>query len=242
MILRLALASLRARALTVTLTLLSVALSVLLFLGVENIRTGARASFADTISGTDLIVGARSGAVPLLLYSVFRIGNATSDMSWQSYQQIAARPEVDWIVPMALGDSHRQFRVMGTTADFFTRYRYRGGRGLEFAAGSGLDDLYDTVIGAEVAQRLGYAPGDAIVVSHGLASFSHMTTSRSAWRGCWRAPARRWTAPSSSAFRGSRRFTSTGAAARAFPARPPRPRRSARWTSRPAPSPRPWSA
>lgn len=173
MILRLALASLRARALTVTLTLLSVALSVLLFLGVENIRTGARASFADTISGTDLIVGARSGAVPLLLYSVFRIGNATSDMSWQSYQQIAARPEVDWIVPMALGDSHRQFRVMGTTADFFTRYRYRGGRGLEFAAGSGLDDLYDTVIGAEVAQRLGYAPGDAIVVSHGLASFSH---------------------------------------------------------------------
>jgi len=172
LILRLAIGSLLARALTVGMTVLAIALSVALFLGVEKVRTGARASFADTISGTDLIVGARSGSVQLLLYSVFRIGNATNNVSWESYQDIAARPEVDWIVPISLGDSHRQFRVMGTTPAFFEHYKYRGGRSLEIREGHGLGDLYDAVIGADVAAALGYAVGDGIVVSHGLASFT----------------------------------------------------------------------
>ncbi|WP_375691746.1 ABC transporter permease [Pseudooceanicola sp. LIPI14-2-Ac024] len=172
MILRLAIGSLWARALTVGMTVLAIALSVALYLGVEKVRTGARASFADTISGTDLIVGARSGGVQLLLYSVFRIGNATNNLTWESYQDIAGRPEVDWIVPISLGDSHRQFRVMGTTPAFFEHYKYRGGRSLDIGEGHGLEDLYDAVIGSEVAEALGYAVGDPIVVSHGLASFT----------------------------------------------------------------------
>jgi len=173
MILRLALHSLLARALTVGMTILAIALSVALFLGVEKVRTGAKASFADTISGTDLIVGARSGAVQLLLYSVFRIGNATNNLTWDSYQDIASMPQVDWIVPISLGDSHRQFRVMGTTPAFFERYKYRSGRSLIVQDGATMDDLFDTVIGADVASTLGYKVGDPIIVSHGLASFTH---------------------------------------------------------------------
>lgn len=171
MILRLALGSLMARALTVGMTILAIALSVALFLGVEKVRTGAKASFADTISGTDLIVGARSGSVQLLLYSVFRIGNATNNLTWESYQDIAARPEVEWIVPISLGDSHRQFRVMGTSTAFFDRYKYRAGQSLAVADGVLMDDLFDTVIGADVASTLNYEVGDPIVVAHGLASF-----------------------------------------------------------------------
>ncbi|MBB04356.1 MAG: peptide ABC transporter permease [Pseudooceanicola sp.] len=173
MLLRLALRSLIARRLTVGLTIFAVALSVALFLGVEKVRTGAKASFGDTISETDLIVGARSGSVQLLLYSVFRIGNATNNATWESYQDIAARPEVEWIVPISLGDSHRQFRVMGTTAEYFARYKYRGGRSLEFAEGRAFNDLFDAVIGADVAASLGYAIGDPLVVAHGLASFAN---------------------------------------------------------------------
>ena len=172
MILRLAIASLFARALTVGMTILAIALSVALFLGVEKVRTGAKASFADTISGTDLIVGARSGSVQLLLYSVFRIGNATNNVTWQSYQDIAARRDVDWIVPISLGDSHRQFRVMGTTPAFFEHYKYRQGRSLSVSDGRIMADLFDTVIGADVAATLGYGVGDPIVVAHGLASFT----------------------------------------------------------------------
>lgn len=172
MILRLAIGSLAARALTVAMTILAIALSVALFLGVEKVRTGAKTSFADTISGTDLIIGARSGSVQLLLYSVFRIGNATNNVSWESYQAISERTEVEWIVPISLGDSHRQFRVMGTSRAFFERYKYRQNRSLGFASGVVMDDLFDAVVGADVAATLDYNVGDPIIVAHGIASFS----------------------------------------------------------------------
>ena len=171
MILRLLWRSLLARLLTVSLTVLAIALSVALFLAVETIRSAAKDSFTDTISGTDLIIGARSGSVQLLLYSVFQIGNATNNISWESYQQIIQRPEVDWSVPISLGDSHKQFRVMGTSEQFFSKYKYRSGRQLQFQQGRSFDDLYDTVIGHDVAQALGYQLGEAIVIAHGLASF-----------------------------------------------------------------------
>ncbi|MEL6239852.1 MAG: ABC transporter permease [Pseudomonadota bacterium] len=171
-LIRLAWHSLLSRRLTVALTVFAIALSVALFLGVEKVRTGAKASFADTISGTDLIVGARSGGVQLLLYSVFRIGNATNNVTWESYEDIAQREEVEWIVPMSLGDSHRGFRVLGTTEEFFDRYKYRGNRDLDFVQGAVFGNLFDAVIGADVAAQLGYAIGQEIVVAHGLASFT----------------------------------------------------------------------
>ena len=171
-LIRLAWHSLLSRRLTVALTVFAIALSVALFLGVEKVRTGAKASFADTISGTDLIVGARSGGVQLLLYSVFRIGNATNNLTWESYQDIAQRDEVAWIVPMSLGDSHRGFRVLGTTDEFFDRYKYRGNRNLGFTHGEVFGDLFDAVIGSDVAAQLEYELGQEIVVAHGLASFT----------------------------------------------------------------------
>lgn len=171
-LLRLAIASLLSRWVTVGLTIFAIALSVALFLGVEKVRNGARTSFADTISSTDLIVGARSGSVQLLLYSVFRIGNATNNITWLTYQDLEARPEVAWMVPISLGDSHRGFRVMGTSQAYFERYKFRGGQSLDFAQGNRFEDLFDAVLGADVAAQLGYALGDPIVVAHGLASFT----------------------------------------------------------------------
>src|SRR5215468_3725286 len=171
-VLRLALQSLRNRWVTALLTVLAIAVSVVLLLGVEKIRTGARQSFADTISGTDLIVGARSGSLNLLLYAVFRIGNATNNVTWQSYQDILARPEVAWSVPLSLGDSHHGFRVLGTTPDYFAHYKFRQTHALQFRAGGSFTDLFDAVIGADVAAALGYKVGDPIVVSHGLGSVS----------------------------------------------------------------------
>ncbi len=169
---RLALQSLANRWLTALLTVLAIATSVMLLIGVEKVRTGARASFADTISGTDLIMGARSGGIQLLLYSVFRIGNATNNVTWKSYEDIASRPEVAWSVPLSLGDSHRGFRVLGTTPEYFARYRYRQTNGLSFAAGAPFSDLYDAVVGSDVAAALAYKVGDKVVIAHGLGSVS----------------------------------------------------------------------
>lgn len=171
-ILTLALKSLWNRKGTVALTVVSIALSVTLLLGVERIRTEAQESFTSTISGTDLIIGARSGPVQLLLYSVFRIGNATNNISWESYQDIAAHPSVEWTIPISLGDSHRGYRVMGTSADYFNHYRYGKKQLLEFAQGQAFADLYDAVLGAEVAKKLGYALDDSIVIAHGAGEVS----------------------------------------------------------------------
>ena len=168
MLLRLSLQSLANRRSTALLTILALAISIALFLGVERVRTGARASFANTIAGTDLIVGARSGSVQLLLYSVFRIGNATNNITWESYRDIADRPEVAWTVPISLGDSHRGFRVMGTTDAYFEHYRFRGNAPLILAKGERFNDLFDAVLGADVAADLGYKVGDPIVVAHSL--------------------------------------------------------------------------
>lgn len=153
---------------TVSLTIATLAVSTLLLLGVERIRIEARTAFANTISGIDLIVGARSGTVQLLLYSVFRIGNATNNISWESVQDLAAHPAVAWTVPLSLGDSHRGFRVMGTTPGYFDRYRHGRDRRLGFTAGGRFEDLFDAVLGADVARALGYRLGDPIVVAHGL--------------------------------------------------------------------------
>lgn len=172
MIVRLALQSLLNRWVTAVLTVLAIAMSVMLLLGVEKVRTGARESFADTISGTDLIVGARSGSLNLLLYSVFRIGNATNNVTWKSYQDIASMPEVAWIVPLSLGDSHHGFRVLGTNTDYFTHYKFRHGQSMSFASGGPFKDLFDAVIGSDVAQQLGYKVGDKIIVAHGVGSIS----------------------------------------------------------------------
>lgn len=169
-VLRLAVLSLANRWVTVALKVLTIAVSVALLLGVEKVRTGARQGFANTISGTDLIVGARSGGVQLMLYSVFRIGNATNNMSWASYSEIAARPEVAWAVPLSLGDSHRGYRVLGTTREYFERYRYGRNRPLALAQGAVFGDVFDAVLGSQAAEELGYVLGQRIVVAHGLAS------------------------------------------------------------------------
>lgn len=164
----LAWASLLNRKGSVILTIVAVALSVALFLGVEKARSGAREGFENTISGTDLIVGAPTGTVNLLLYSVFRMGSATAEVSWPTYRQILERPDVAWAVPIALGDSHRGFRVMGTTVDYFDHYKYGGGQPLALSEGLIFDDLFDAVIGADVAQDLGYALDSQLVLTHGL--------------------------------------------------------------------------
>ena len=160
--------SLWSRRAAVAFVVLAVAVSSVLYLSVERLRSGARASFAATVSGTDLIVGGRSGGVQLLLYSVFRIGNATNDITWNSVEAIRAIPDVTWTVPISLGDSHRGYRVVGTTSDYFDRYRYGRDRALELAEGKRFEDLFDVVLGAEVARELGYQLGERIVVAHGL--------------------------------------------------------------------------
>jgi putative ABC transport system permease protein len=158
------------RRVSLLLTILSITISIALLLGVDKIRKEAKNSFVNTISQTDLIVGARSGPINLLLYSVFRIGNATNNVSWESYQEITELDEIAWAIPISLGDSHKGYRVMGTNRDYFDHYRYGQKNSLSFREGAAFADIYDAVIGADVAETLDYDLHDEIILSHGLVS------------------------------------------------------------------------
>lgn len=173
--LRLALLSLRNRWTTAIFTLATIAISVALLLGVQLVRTAGKDSFSSALSGTDLVVGARTGDVNLLLLSVFRIGDATASVSGDTYRKIAAHPDVAWTIPISLGDMHEGFRVLGTTGDYFVHYRYNQGQPLRLAHGSPFGEQHDAVIGAEVAAKLGYKVGDMIELSHGTGRVSFLS-------------------------------------------------------------------
>ncbi|HBC3372349.1 TPA: ABC transporter permease [Vibrio parahaemolyticus] len=171
-VIKLAWKSLMNRKATAVLTIMTVAISVILLLGVERIRTQAKDSFANTISGTDLIVGGRSGQVNLLLYSVFRIGNATNNIDWKSYQEFSRHRAVDWAIPISLGDSHKGFRVMGTNHSYFEHYKYGSKQPLTFSKGKEFNGLFETVLGSDVAKQLGYQIGSEIIIAHGISDVS----------------------------------------------------------------------
>ncbi len=171
-ILLLAWKSLINRGMSAFLTVLAVMLAVTLFLSVERIQNGVRESFNSTISGTDLIVGARGGSINLLLYSVFRLGDPTANISWESYERVATAPGVAWAVPISLGDSHRGYRVVGTSSAYFDHYRYGRDQALGFRGGERFDRVYETVLGSEVARELGYELGQEISLSHGIGAVS----------------------------------------------------------------------
>jgi putative ABC transport system permease protein len=155
------------RRFVLALVVASIALSSFLLMGIERIRQDVRENFAQAVSGTDLIVGARTGPVQLLLYSVFRIGNATNNIRWTSAQALAQHRAVAWMVPLSLGDSHRGFAVLGTTPDYFVHFRHGDKQPLRLAQGKAFGGLYDVVLGADVARRLNYTLGQRIVLAHG---------------------------------------------------------------------------
>lgn len=157
---------------SVLLTLASLTISMAIVIGVEHVRSQAEDSFVRTVSGVDLLVGARTSQINLLLYSVFRIGNATNNIRWQSYQDIAAREEVAWSIPFSLGDSHRGFRVLGTSDDYFEYFQYGDSQPLRMAQGERFTGPLHAVLGSEVAQALGYQVGDEIVLAHGIGNTS----------------------------------------------------------------------
>ncbi len=166
--LKLAMRSLANRRLTTILTVASIALSVALLVGVETVRRGIRESFAGTIRGTDLIVGARGGSQQLMLSSVFGLGAPAGTISWDTYQRWANHPAVEWTIPLSLGDSYYGYRVVGTTLAFYEYYRYRNDGTVELADGEFPIGDRDVVLGAEVAKARRLTIGSELALTHGL--------------------------------------------------------------------------
>ena len=152
---------------------LSVSVSVLILLGVQQLRHDARQSFTQALSGVDLIVGPRGSASELMLYSVFQVGRPSRNMAHEAYVSLRALPQVRWAVPVQLGDTYRGFPVLGTTPELFEVFQTQGAR-LQWAQGRPFADpqadagaVVEAVLGAQVAARHGLSVGDRLVLTHG---------------------------------------------------------------------------
>ena len=161
--------SFRNRKFVSLLSVISISLSLSLFLMVEKMRDEIENSFTNSISNADLIVGARSGSLQLLLYSIFHMGSPTNNITYKTYEEIKSNPVVDWTIQLSLGDSYKGHRVVGTTYDFFKHYQFHGDQHLKMSDGRWNENLYDVVIGSQIAKELKLKLGDEIVLSHGLA-------------------------------------------------------------------------
>lgn len=160
--------SLRNRAFTSFLCILSIALSIALYLGIQRLRKGAEEGFTNTISQTDFIVGAKGGAINLLLYSVFHMGQAVNNVRFSTYEMVKNNPIVKWTIPISLGDSYKGFRVVGTDENFYLHYRFRGDQKVEIHKGKIAFGVFDVVLGSDVAENLKHNVGDKIVLTHGI--------------------------------------------------------------------------
>ncbi|MGM0525015.1 MAG: ABC transporter permease [Pseudomonadota bacterium] len=170
--LKLALKSLNNRRVSVLLTVIAIAVSVALLLAVERVKQQVQQNFANTVSGTDLIIGPRSSQTQLLLASVFHIGSMTNTMSWASYEQISSRSEVDWSVPISLGDSVQGLPVVATNEQYFEHYRYADKQPLKLTNGDWFNATKQAVLGAEASEQLGLAIGDELTIAHGSGGLS----------------------------------------------------------------------
>lgn len=162
---------------TLAWVVVSLALATALLWTLERLRHDIRHSFSQSVSGVDLIVGARSSPVQLMLFSVFHIGSVPQSMSMDSVQQLSQHRSVSWVVPLSLGDSHRGFPVLGTTPAYFQHFAYGDKQPLALQQGAvfagNLDGLYEAVIGAEVAHKMGYGLGQRITLGHGMHDHDH---------------------------------------------------------------------
>lgn len=171
MIFRLAIRSLLNRRFSAAVCIIMVALSTLALLAVDTVYRGTQSAFGRSVQGIDLIVGAPTGDINLLLFSAFHVGAPSRALSWQSFTHWREADGVSSAVPLMLGDSHRGFRVIGTDSSLFD-YLKQQHSNTPFAEGETFTHVFDITLGHEVARKLDYQLGDQLTLSHGLGTRS----------------------------------------------------------------------
>ena len=160
--------SVLSRKVSIGLLILSIGLSTMMLVGINKVTNSVKESFSNSVSGTDLIVGARTGDLQLLLYSIFHIGMPSKSMKWESYEFLDKHPDVQWTIPLSLGDSHRGYPVVATTESFFKYYLYSQKEPLTFNSGTAFQKRLDVVLGSDVASSIGYSVGSSLYLTHGF--------------------------------------------------------------------------
>lgn len=162
--------SLRQHAVSTAVTVGSMALAAGLLMTVWVLKMETQGAFTGFTGGFDGVLGARGSKLQLVLNTVFHLEESPGNLPFSDYLEVSRNPNVDLAIPLALGDSHRGFRVVGTVPELFSRAEYLPGRHFRIGAGGRSFDpsLREAVAGSFAAERLGLRVGDRFQPSHGL--------------------------------------------------------------------------
>lgn len=153
---------LRARPLNTGLNILLLALGVatiaLLLLATQQIEERLQRD----ARGIDLVIGAKGSPMQIILSSIYHLDVPTGNISYKQAREIAQHRAVKSVIPLALGDSYRGLRIVGTHHDYLAHY------GARLAAGRLWEKPLEVVLGAEAAARSGHAIGAQFAGAHGL--------------------------------------------------------------------------
>ncbi|MFO1308223.1 MAG: FtsX-like permease family protein [Burkholderiales bacterium] len=113
--------------------------------------------------GIDLVVGAKGSPLQLVLAGVYHADVPPGNVPYASLARLRANPKVASAIPLALGDSVRGFRIVGTEPALVEHY------GASLAEGAMFDAPMQAVIGSEAARATGLRVGASFAGTHGLA-------------------------------------------------------------------------
>ena len=158
----LALAYLRERPLATMLNILLLGLGVGTIIALALTLSQLEQRMARDAAGIDLVIGAKGSPLQLILSTVFQIDIATGNISVAEAAKVVADPVVKLAIPLALGDSFKTFRIVGTSADYVKLYA------ASLQAGRLWQAPMEAVVGAEAARLAGLTTGMVFAGSHGL--------------------------------------------------------------------------
>ncbi|MFO0388776.1 MAG: ABC transporter permease [Alphaproteobacteria bacterium] len=155
-------AYIRARALTNVLlvSLLAIGMATLVLL--THFGHQAEQRLAGDAKGIDLVVGAKGSPLQLILSTVYHTDIPTGNISVRDAEAIRRLPEIASTIPMALGDSYRGFRIIGSEASYISLYD------ASIASGRIFQRPMEAVIGHDVAVDARLTLDATFAGSHGL--------------------------------------------------------------------------
>ena len=151
--------------LSVVLFALGIGLMVFLFLLQKQLDD----NFKKNLAGIDMVVGAKGSPLQLILSSMYHIDAPTGNVKLGEVRPYLnpEHPYIEAAIPLSMGDSYREYRMVGTTHDFIHLYDTR------LAEGKIWQYNMEATVGANVASELGLKLGDTFSSSHGFADDDH---------------------------------------------------------------------
>lgn len=156
------------RGLSSALTALSIALGVALVVTILSLQQQGRDRFSQGAFGYELIVGAKGSATQLVLNTVYHLDRSPGNIPTEVYERLKAHPGVKLAAPMAVGDTFRGYRIVGTSDVFLRDFEVTPGKRFEVKGKIFGTGGREAVVGAVAARETGLAIGSTFEPAHGL--------------------------------------------------------------------------